>query len=70
MNPTIKDLYELNEKILEKIEKKYVSKIEFLPVKLLVYGAASIILSRVVGTGLGKIDISLELINKVIAMGF
>lgn len=52
---TIRDLYEKLEAMEEKIEKKYVQKNEFLPVKLLVYGAVAIILTRVVGAGVGYI---------------
>ena len=69
MNPTIKDLYEQNEKILEKIEEKYVQKIEFLPVKLLVYGATAIILTKVVGTGVGYIASNFSFASLVLAVG-
>lgn len=69
MNPTIKDLYEQNEKILEKIERKYVQKIEFLPIKLLVYGATAIILTRVVGTGVGYIVSNYSFTSLVLAVG-
>lgn len=50
---TLKDLYLQNEEIKAMVDKNYVRKIEFLPVKLLVYGAVAIILSAVVGKGVG-----------------
>lgn len=54
-SPTSKDLYQLAEKIdgkldklAENIERKYVTKTEFTPVKQIVYGLVSLILLTVV----------------------
>ena len=41
---TIKELEEKHDKDVEDIEKKYVSKIAFSPVKAIVYGGVGLIL--------------------------
>ena len=50
---TLTDLFNQNKEIMAMVDRNYVHKIEFLPVKLLVYGAVAIILSAVVGKGVG-----------------
>ena len=44
---TIRDVYELVERVEVKMEKTYVTKAEFLPVKNIVYGLVSLILMAV-----------------------
>ena len=39
---TIREVYNLIEKLREDIEQHYVTKSEFLPVRLIVYGMASL----------------------------
>ena len=46
---TIRDVYEQIEKLENKIDKDYVHKAEFAPVKSLVYGMAGLIMMTVVG---------------------
>ncbi len=53
---TIRDLYELQEKMSkqmnhleEKIESKYVTQVEFEPIKKLVYGVTGAIIMAIVG---------------------
>ena len=60
---TLRDLFDQNEKILAKVEKGYVTKMEFLPIKLLVYGATAAILTKVVSTGLGYLTANVDLIT-------
>ena len=43
------------EEINEKLDKKYVTKIEFEPIKRIVYGVVGIILTGVIGTNLGLV---------------
>lgn len=45
---TLKDLYDLIEKLRKEISDAYVSKTEFEPVKKVVYGLVSLILVAVV----------------------
>lgn len=52
---TLKDLYKQGEDIKVMVEKHYVRKEEFIPIKLIVYGAVAIILSAVVGKGMSFI---------------
>lgn len=44
---TIADVYKQVESLREDIEKKYVTKIEFTPVKSIVYGLVALILMSV-----------------------
>lgn len=64
---TLKDLYAQNEEIKSMVDKNYVRKIEFIPVKLLVYGAVAIILSSVVGKGMGFLVSRVNVIGLVMA---
>lgn len=41
---TIRDVYNLIEKLEEKIEKNYVHKTEFMPVKSIAYGIVGVIM--------------------------
>ena len=44
---TIKDVYEQIEKLEEKIDKDYVHKSEFIPVRQIVYGLVGLVLVTV-----------------------
>ena len=44
---TIRDVYELLEKLESKIERDYVHKTEFAPVKSLVYGLVGVVMMAV-----------------------
>lgn len=68
-NVSVTELWERLDKFEERINTRYVSKVELLPIKLLVYGAVATILTKVVGTGLGFIVSNTEII-KVMAQGF
>lgn len=46
---TIRDVYEQIENLREEIREQYVTKVEFWPVKSIVYGGAGIVLVSVVG---------------------
>lgn len=68
-NVSVTELWERLDKFEERINTRYVSKAELLPIKLLVYGAVATILTKVVGTGLGFIAANTDII-KVMAQGF
>ena len=55
---TTKDVYELIERLEQKIDKTYVTKTEFKPVRAIVYGFTALILTSVLGAVLAQIIIA------------
>jgi hypothetical protein len=60
---TNKDLFEQLQKMQESSDRKYVTKPEFLPIKLLVYGATAMILTSVVAKGLSFLVDNVDIIS-------
>lgn len=64
------ELWERFDQFEKKIDGRYVTKTEFLPVRVLVYGAVAIILTKVASTGLGYVVDHHDLVKVASAMGF
>lgn len=55
---TIRDVYEQIDKLRQDIEENYVSKAEFTPVKILVYGFVGLLMTAVVGALIAQVVIA------------
>lgn len=55
---TIRDVYEQIDKLRQDIEENYVSKVEFTPIKILVYGFVGLLLTAVVGALIAQVVIA------------
>lgn len=61
------ELWKRFDQFEEKMDKRFVTKIEFLPVRIVVYGAVALILTKVATTGLAYVAIHGGLITTALA---
>jgi len=67
---SISELWERFDQFEEKMDKRFTTKQEFLPVRLLVYGAVAIALTKIASTGLGYIAYHYNLVTIAQTMGY
>lgn len=64
------ELWDRFDQFEEKMDKRFVTKTEFLPVRVVVYGAIALILTKVASTGLAYLATNYDIITVASAMGF
>lgn len=67
---SISELWDRFDQFEEKMDKRFVTKTEFLPVRIVVYGAIALVLTKVASTGLAYLAIHYDIITVASAMGF
>lgn len=67
---SVSELWKRFDEFEEKMDKRFITKQEFLPVRLVVYGAIALILTKVAGTGLGYIASNYDLVTVARAIGY